>query len=176
MKKVIGMIGSLRKDSFNRVLFNEYKILAKDHFELVEGEIRDLPLYNQDLDGTSEVSNDLAAMIKDADGVIFFSPEYNYSIPGVLKNAIDWLSRDDRKPFDKKPTAIIGASPGNLGTARMQYHLRQVGVSLNMNIINRPEVMVGKAFDKIKDGKLTDDSTREFLMKHVGAFSEYLNN
>ncbi|MGE4133325.1 MAG: NADPH-dependent FMN reductase [Bdellovibrionales bacterium] len=174
MKKVVGLIGSLRKDSLNRVLFNEYKELAKDQFELVEGEIKDLPLYNQELEGKSESARKLATLVAGADGVLFFSPEYNYSIPGVLKNAIDWLSRDERAPFNKKPAAIVGASPGAIGTARMQYHLRQVGVFLNLNFLNKPEVMIGKAMDKIKDGKLVDDSTREFLKKHLHAFAEHM--
>ena len=172
--KVVGIIGSLRKESLHRTIFNEYKIMAKDSFELVEGEIGDLPLYNQDLDGQVEKAKQLAALVEEADGVIFFSPEYNYSVPGVLKNAIDWLSRDDRKPFNSKPSAIIGASPGNIGTGRMQYHLRQVGVFLNIDFLNKPEVMIGKAFDKIKEGQLTDSSTREFLEKHVTVFSDFI--
>ena len=174
MKKVVGIIGSLRTDSIHRTLFNQYKELAKQHFEVVEGEIKDIPLYNQELDGQSDAAKNLSTLILGADGVIFFSPEYNYSIPGVLKNTIDWLSRDDRKPFDKKPAAIIGASPGNVGTARMQYHLRQVGVFLNLNFLNKPEVMIGKAFDKIKGGQLVDASTKEFLQKQIEAFEEHM--
>ena len=174
MKKVIGIIGSLRTDSVHRTLFKEYQHLAQENFELTEGEIKALPLFNQDLQ-TPKDATELATQIDDADGVIFFSPEYNYSIPGVLKNAIDWLSRDERQPFDRKPSTIIGASPGNVGTARMQYHLRQVGVYLNLSILNKPEVMIGKAFDKITNGKITDESTVEFLQKHVKAFSEHLS-
>ncbi len=174
MKKIVGIIGSLRKDSIHRVLFNEYKEISKDQFELIEGEIKDLPLYNQDIEVQPDSVAALAKKVSSADGILFFSPEYNYSIPGGLKNALDWISRDDDKPFDRKPAAIIGASPGAIGTARMQYHLRQVGVFLNINFLNKPEVMVGKAYDKIKDGRLTDDGTSEFLKKHVEAFSAHI--
>lgn len=174
MKKVVGLIGSLRKESINRVVFNEYRELSKAHFEMVEGEIKNIPLYNEDLDSKCEPVSDLAQIINESDGVIFFSPEYNYSIPGVLKNALDWLSRDPSKPFDNKIAAIIGATPGGIGTARMQYHLRQVGVFLNINFLNKPEVMIGGANDKIKGGCITDQATKEFLMKHIKVFSETL--
>lgn len=174
MKNVVGMIGSLRKDSIHRTLFNEYRELAKGQFTLMEGEIKDLPLYNQDMDGKSEAATRLSTLILESDGIIFFSPEYNYSVPGVLKNAIDWVSRDPRKPFDKKAATIIGASPGTVATARMQYHLRQIGVFLNLRFLNKPEVMIGGAFDKIKEGRIVDNSTSEFLRKHVQAFAETL--
>ncbi len=174
MKKVIGIVGSLRKDSLNRVVFNEYKTLCQNSFELMEADIKDLPLYNQDLEGKVEAATNLGSQILNADGVIFFSPEYNYSIPGVLKNALDWVSRDSRKPFDKKFASIIGASPGSVGTARMQYHLRQVGVFLNINFLNRPEVMIGNAFEKIKDGQIQDAKTKDFLKSHVQIFLEHM--
>ncbi len=176
MKKIIGVIGSLRKDSLHRTLFNEYKNLTADRFQLVEGEIRGIPLYNQDLDSAPPSVLELSGQILSSDAVIFFSPEYNYSVPGVLKNVLDWVSRDDRSPFNNKPAAIIGASPGNLGTGRMQYHLRQIGVFLNIHFLNKPEVMIGKAFDKIKDNKLIDQSTLDFLDKHANIFDQYIES
>ena len=127
MKNIVALIGSLRKDSVNRAAFNHYKQLAAKEFNIVEGEIKDIPFYNAD-DKEPAVVTKLAQQIKDADGVIFFSPEYNYSVPGVLKNALDYLSRSDKQPFSNKPAVIVGASPGLLGTGRMQYHLRQIGV------------------------------------------------
>lgn len=172
MKKVIALIGSLRKDSINRQIFDNYKKLASDYFDLEEGSIESIPLYNQDIENEPDTVVALAEKIKESDGVIFFSPEYNYSIPGVLKNAIDWLSRNELKPFDNKPAAVIGGSPGNIGTARMQYHLRQVGVFLNLRFLNKPEVMIGKAFDKIENGTITDESTVEVLQAHIRAFAE----
>ena len=178
MKKVIAIVGSLRKQSIHRQLLGHYRELAGEDFQIEEGEISEIPLYNQDLEaegGAPESVTRLAQQIQGSDGVIFFTPEYNYSIPGVLKNALDWLSRSDLKPFHEKKAAIIGASPGNVGTARMQYHLRQVGVFLNIQFLNKPEVMIGKAFDKIKDGCITDEGTVEFLKKHSQSFSEFIS-
>jgi chromate reductase len=105
----------------------------------------------------------------------FSSPEYNYSIPGVLKNAIDWASRPyGDSAWDGKPAAIMGVSPGNIGTARMQYHLRQVMVFLNMFPLNRPEVMIGKAAEKFdENGNLTDEQTREFIGKMLVSLVEW---
>ena len=175
MKKVIAIVGSLRKDSVNRQLFNSYKELAKDFFVLEEGSISDIPLYNQDSDSEPEAVSKLAKQIAESDGLIFFSPEYNYSIPGVLKNAIDWLSRSKLKPFDGKHAAIIGGSPGNIGTARMQYHLRQVGVFLNLRFLNKPEVMVGKVFSKLENGEISDQKTIEVFEKHIKQFAETIS-
>lgn len=174
MKKVIAIIGSLRKDSVNRQLFNNYKELAKNVFELEEGSISDIPLYNQDLENEPGAVSSLARKIVESDGLIFFSPEYNYSIPGVLKNAIDWLSRSKLKPFDGKPAAIIGGSPGNIGTARMQYHLRQVGVFLNLRFLNKPEVMVGKVLGKLENGEISDQDTIDIFEKHIRQFADHL--
>lgn len=173
MKNIVALIGSLRQDSVNRILFNEYKKLAGKEFNIVEGEIKDIPFYNAD-DKEPAVVTKLAQQIKDADGVIFFSPEYNYSVPGVLKNALDFLSRSDKQPFNNKPAAILGASPSALGTGRMQYHLRQIGVFLNIYFMNKPEVMVNDAYNKIKDGKVVDEGTLKFLQTHIASFSEFL--
>ena len=170
MDHVVALIGSLRRDSVNRSIFKHYQAQAKGHFELVEGEIHDLPFYNADISPEPPQVVRLAEKIKTSQGVLFFSPEYNYSIPGVLKNAIDWLSRNESQPFNGKAAAILGASPGNIGTARMQYHLRQVGVFLNLNFLNKPEVMIGQAMTKIQDGQLVDEATQGFLAKHLEAF------
>lgn len=174
MKKVIGIIGSLRKDSVNRAVFNSYRELASGQFELSEGEIAAIPMFNQDIAEAPAAVTELGRQIHEADGVMFFSPEYNYSVPGVLKNALDWLSRDERTPFNHKPCAIIGASPGAAGTSRMQYHLRQIGVFLNLDFLNKPEVMIGGAFDKIQGGALTDQRTIDFLTRHAESFSQHM--
>ena len=174
MKKGVAIIGSLREESVNRQIFNNYKRLAQDSFMLEEGKISEIPLFNQDIEKEPESVSALAKLISKSDGVIFFSPEYNYSIPGVLKNAIDWLSRNDLKPFNNKLAAVVGGSPGNIGTARMQYHLRQVGVFLNLNFLNKPEVMIGKVFSKVTDGEITDQDTIDLLNRHIQQFAENL--
>jgi len=171
--KVLGIIGSIREGSVHKMIFNSYKEICKDHFELVEGEIEDIPMYKGKDDEPSVLK--LAQQISDADAVMFFSPEYNYSVSGVLKNAIDCLSRVDSQPLYGKHAAIIGASPGNVGTARMQYHLRQIGVFLNLNFLNKPEVMIGKVMDKIEDGKIIDKGTLDFLEKHAEKFKTFID-
>jgi chromate reductase len=140
---------------------------------LEEGDIKNIPHFNEDIDKTPKAVQALAEKINQADGLIFFSPEYNYSLPGVLKNAIDWLSKHELKPFNNKKVAIIGASPGKFGTVRMQHHLRQIGVALNLNMLNKPEVMINDAASKIEDGKVTDQDTLDFLDKHSKIFAEH---
>jgi chromate reductase len=112
--------------------------------------------------------------IASADAVLIVTPEYNYSIPGVLKNAIDWASRPPSQPFDGKPIAIMGASPGMLGSARAQYHLRQCFVFLNGMVMNRPEVMISAANTKFDEaGNLTDQGTRDFIQKFLTALADW---
>ena len=173
--KVIGMIGSLRSDSIHRKIFHHYQELCKDSFELIEGSIRSIPLYTGDEDKNESVE-ELSKLILESDGVIFFTPEYNYSVPGGLKNAIDWLSRCKPQPFAGKPVSVVGASPGSFGTARMQFHLRQIGIYLDMRFLNKPEVLIGKVFDKVQDGKIQDAMTIDFLQKHSAAFAEFSNS
>lgn len=138
----------------------------------------DLPLYNEDLHeqgDPAEVIN-LKAQIAKADAVLIVTPEYNYSVPGVLKNAIDWVSRPPEQPFSGKPVAIMGASPGKFGTARAQYHLRQTFVCLNAAVLNKPEVMVGGVkglFDE--NGQMTDQATREHVAKQLMALAELVD-
>lgn len=169
---MIGIVGSIRNGSIHRQIFNHYREIAHEHFDLQEGVIAGIPMYDgEDMD--NPLVTGLAQQIVQADGIVFIAPEYNYSISGVLKNAIDWLSRCNPQPFAGKPASIIGASPGSVGTARMQYHLRQVGVFLDMRFMNKPEVMIGGAFDKLVDGRISDDSTIEFLRKHAEAFRSF---
>lgn len=170
---VIGIVGSLRKDSYHRQIFNHYKEICADQFTLTEGVIEGIPFFDGENMDNAQVAA-LGEQIKAADGVIFFSPEYNYSIPGGLKNAIDWLSRLDPQPFAGKPATIIGGSPGAVGGARMQYHLRQVGVFLDLNFLNKPEVMISGMFGKVSDGRITDDATVDFLATHAAAFSSFI--
>ena len=141
-------------------------------------ELQDIPLYNQDTEAVLPAPVvELKRRILAADGILFATPEYNYSVPGVLKNAIDWASR----PFGKsawlgKPAAIMGASPGNMGSARAQYHLRQILVSLDMPVVNLPEVMISNAsqyFDA--QGKLHDEPTRARIRKLLDALIQMVN-
>jgi len=134
----------------------------------------DLPLYNEDLreHGDPASVRQLREQIAHADAVLIVTPEYNYSVPGVLKNAIDWASRPPDQPFNGKPVAIMGGSPGKIGTARAQYHLRQTFVCLNAAVLNKPEVMVGGVMGIFDDnGKMTDQSTREHIAKQLVALA-----
>ena len=174
MKKVVALVGSLRKESLNRSIFEFYKDKFSDQVQLQEGFYAELPLFNEDTDAP-EALQELSQQIQDSDGVIFFTPEYNYSIPGGLKNAIDWLSRCDPQPFSGKPAAVIGATPGKIGTARVQYHLRQVGLALGLNFLPKPEIMIGETSAKFQDGELKDEGTEKRLKKHCDAFCDWID-
>lgn len=174
--QILGIPGSLRKQSFNVSALKAAQQEVPAGAQLEIADIDDIPLYNQDLE--QDLPPAVAALkqkIRDADAILFATPEYNYSVPGVLKNVIDWCSRPyGQSAWEGKPAAILGASPGMLGTARAQYHLRQVLVSLNLHVLNRPEVMIAGAADKFNDsGKLTDEKTREFIGKQMKALVEW---
>lgn len=173
--KIIGFSGSLRKGSFNTAALAAAQQLCGDDAEIEIFDISDFPPFNQDReqDPPANVAK-LKAAIRAADAVIFSSPEYNYSVPGHLKNVIDWASRPyGDSAWEGKPALIMGASSGAIGTARMQYHLRQTMVFLNMFPLNKPEVMIGNAASKFDDsGNLTDEKTREFIKQAVAALVE----
>ena len=174
--KIIGFSGSLRAGSFNTFALKAAQELALEGVEIEIYDISGFPPFNQDADANPpQMVADLKAAIRAADAVIFSSPEYNYSVPGHLKNVIDWASRPyGDSAWDGKPALIMGASIGAIGTARMQYHLRQIMVFLNMHPLNKPEVMIGTAQDKFDaDGNLTDESTREHIRKAVEALAEW---
>ena len=173
---VIGISGSLRKGSFNTAALRAAQGLAPEGMTIERAEIGDLPLYNDDIRaaGFPPPAERLRAQIAAADAVLLVTPEYNYSISGVLKNAIDWASRPPNQPFEAKPVAIMGASPGLFGSARAQYHLRQMLIFLNAMPVNRPEVMIGQAQNKFDaDGNLTDEPTREFIRKLLVALRDW---
>lgn len=166
--KILGIVGSLRKSSYNRSALIAAQELVPDGAVLELVELHDIPVFNQDDEMTPPASvRDFKQRIMAADAILFATPEYNYSLPGVLKNAIDWASRPyGENAWQGKAAAMMGASIGNLGTARAQYHLRQVLVTLNMPVVNQPEVMIGNAalrFDD--DGKLSDEPTRQHIQK-----------
>jgi chromate reductase, NAD(P)H dehydrogenase (quinone) len=163
---VLGIAGSLRKASYNRAALRAAVELAPEGMRIETFDLAPIPIYDDDvrLQGFPPPAQEFREKIRAADALLIVTPEYNYSIPGVLKNAIDWASRPPEQPFDGKPIAIMGASPGMLGSARAQYHLRQCFVFLNAMILNRPEVMIANAATRFDaDGKLTDEATRKFV-------------
>jgi len=174
--KILGIAGSLRKGSYNQAALRAALELVPEGAEIDIFDIDGFPGFNQDLDQSPpEKVIEFKQKIREADAILISSPEYNYSIPGVLKNAIDWASRPyGDSAWDGKPAAIMGASPGAVGTARMQYHLRQVMVFLNMFPLNKPEVMIGHCTDKFDaNGTLIDENTKEFLRKMLQALVDW---
>jgi chromate reductase len=163
---ILGFAGSLRKGSYNRSLLRAALELVPREAKLEIFDLEGIPLFNQDLENQpAEKVKEFKARIRAADAILIATPEYNYSIPGVLKNAIDCASRPyGDNAFAHKPVAIMGASVGMMGTARAQYHLRQCFVFLTCFALNQPEVMVPFAPEKIdRDGKVTDPKTREMI-------------
>jgi chromate reductase, NAD(P)H dehydrogenase (quinone) len=164
--KILGFIGSLRKASYNRVLMHTAIELTPPNAEIEVFDISGLPLFNQDLEhDPPQIVKDFKSKIRAADAILIATPEYNYSIPGFLKNAIDVASRPyGDNAFSGKPVAMMSASIGRLGGARAQYHLWQAFVFLNMHPINQPEVMLPQAQQYIgADGKLTNEETRGLI-------------
>ena len=164
--KILGIAGSLRRASFNRAALRAATKLCPEEASIEIFEIDGLPGFNQDDEkNPPQKVVDLKARIRAADAILLVTPEYNYSVPGVLKNAIDWASRPyGDSAWTGKPVAIMGASIGTLGTARAQYHLRQMFVFLNMEPVNQPEVMIanaGKSFDE--QGNLTDEASKKLI-------------
>ncbi|HET9825424.1 MAG TPA: NAD(P)H-dependent oxidoreductase, partial [Chitinophagaceae bacterium] len=172
--------GSLRKDSFNtRLLFSVQKLLPKK-VTMEIASIADQPLYNADLDIPASKQRPVTVqqfreVLATADGFVFVSPEYNYSIPGGLKNAIDWASRGEDSPLLNKPVAIMGATPGMWGTVRMQTAFLPVFTFLNMKPVLKPEVLIAQAAKKFDDqGSLTDEKAKELIRKKLEALKELI--
>lgn len=168
--KILGIAGSLREGSLNRGALRAAVEVAPECSTIEIFDIAGIPEFvqGQDENPPAKVA-DFKKQIRAADAVMFCSPEYNYSLPGVLKNAIDWASRPyGDNAWEGKPAAIMGVSPSVIGTARMQYHLRQIMVFLDMHPINKPEVMIGKAAEKFDaDGNLTDETTRDYIRQLI---------
>jgi chromate reductase, NAD(P)H dehydrogenase (quinone) len=162
--RILGFAGSLRKDSYNKALLRTAQDLLPAEAQLEVFDLEGIPLFNQDLENQPmDKVKEFKAGIRAADALLIATPEYNYSIPGVLKNAIDQASRPyGDNAFAGKPVAFMGASVGMLGTARAQYHLRQCCVFLDMHALNQPEVMVPFVTDKCdKTGRIADATTRQ---------------
>ena len=169
---ILAFGGSLRKGSYNKALLRAALEMVPADAQMEAFDITAIPSFNQDLEKEPpQVVKEFKVKIKAADAILIVTPEYNYSIPGFLKNAIDSASRPHGdNAFDGKPVAFMGASIGMLGTARAQYHLRQASVWLNMYPMNLPEVMVPFAQEKVDEsGKLTDGKTREKIKEFLQA-------
>ena len=176
--RILGIAGSLRRESYNRAALRAVVQLASQDAVLEVFELDGIPGFNQDEEQNPPARvAELKQRIRDADAILIVTPEYNYSIPGVLKNAIDWASRPyGDSAWNGKPAAIMGASIGGIATARAQYHLRQMMVFLNMFPINRPEVMIGNCSDKFEaEGNLTDEDSRKFIRQMLEALIAWTN-
>jgi len=177
---ILGFAGSLRKDSYNKALLRATLELLPKDAKLEIFDLEGIPPFNQDLESRMPTRvKEFKAKIRAADAILIATPEHNYSVPSVLKNAIDWASRPyGDNSFEGKPVAIMSASTGMLGGARAQYHLRQTLVFLNMHPINRPEVIVAFANEKIDEhGILRDKETRRLikeLLKSLIAWTQKL--
>jgi chromate reductase len=174
--RVLGISGSLRKGSFNGATLRAAQELAPAGMTIDSYDISAIPLYNGDVEaaGLPAPVVDLRARIATADALLFVTPEYNFSVPGVLKNAIDWASRPPQPPFSGKPAAVMGAAGGILGTGRSQYHLRQVLNGLNCLLVNRPEVFIGSAASKFDANlTLTDAPARDLIAALLQALQDW---
>jgi chromate reductase len=177
---VITIVGSLRKGSYNAALARQLPKLQPEGMNITAAPPwAGFPIYNADDQNTTGFPKDvetLADAIRRADGVIFVTPEYNYGIPGGLKNAIDWVSRLENQPFAGKPVALQSASPGPVGGARMQYDLRKSMVFLDAFTLNKPEIFVGNCASKFDDktGELKDETTRNFIKQQLEAFARLI--
>ena len=164
--RILGFVGSLRKGSYNKALMQAASQLLPENVELEIFDLSDIPPFNQDIERQPpQAVREFKAKIRIADAILIASPEYNYSVPGVLKNAIDWASRPyGDNAFEGKPVAVMSASIGSLGGARAQYHLRQSFIFLNMHPVNRPEVMMPYAQDNVDaNGNVTNEQTRKLI-------------
>jgi len=176
---VICICGSLRKASYNRIVMNALPALAPPNMKLAEAPpFGDFPLYSADIQdkGIPPAVHTLAEAVRAADGVIFNAPEYNFSMPGGLKNAIDWVSRVADQPFAGKPVALQSAANGSLGGGRMQYDLRRSMIFLDAMTLNKPEIFIGNCSQKIdaKTGEITDQPTIGFLKQQLEAFAKFI--
>jgi chromate reductase, NAD(P)H dehydrogenase (quinone) len=177
---VVSICGSLRKGSYNRIVMNALQGYAPEGMRIIEApSYAEFPLYNADFQNSSGFPapvQTLAEAIRAAAGVTFVSPEYNYGVPGPLKNAIDWVSRLPNQPFANKPIALISASAGILGGGRMQYDLRRSMIFLDAWTMNKPEIFIGNVSQKIdeKTGQIKDEQAIGFIKQQLAAFAKFI--
>ena len=174
--KILGFVGSLRKGSYNKALMRAAVKLAPEEATIEVFDLEGIPPFNQDLERQPpQTVKEFKAKIRKADAILIATPEYNYSVPGVLKNAIDWASRPyGDNAFEGKPVALMSASIGTLGGARAQYHLRQSFVFLNMHPLNHPEVMMPFAEDNVDaEGNVTNEQTKQRIRELLEALVQW---
>jgi chromate reductase len=174
--KILGFVGSLRKGSYNKALMRAAVALVPDDAAIEVFGLEGIPPFNQDLENQPpQTVKEFKAKIRKADAILIATPEYNYSIPGVLKNAVDWASRPyGDNAFEGKPVALMSASIGSLGGARAQYHLRQSFVFLDMHPLNRPEVMMPFAGDNVDaEGNVTNEQTKQLIRELLEALVQW---
>ncbi len=164
--RIAGFTGSLRCNSYNKAALRAAQTLLPENAVLDIIDLSDIPFLNEDVaaQGLPASVADFEKKLSQADAILISTPEYNFSIPPVLKNALDWVSKGDVLPLYGKPLAIMSASPSMLGGARVQYHLRQVCISLNLIPLNKPEVFIANANTKFDEaGNLVDEKTKEAI-------------
>lgn len=175
---ILAIAGSLRKGSYNRALIRAAQKLAPEGMSITIHDLDAIPLYDGDVEAAGDPPGVAAfkQAIAEADGLLIATPEYNHGVPGVMKNAIDWASRPPRNaPLNAKPVGILGASPGQTGTARGQSQLRQAFEFTNSYCMPQPEILVFRAHEKFDEvGNLTDEKTAEFLRKYLEALNAWV--
>ncbi len=173
--KICGISGSLRAKSYNTALLHAVREIAAPDHDVIIADIADIPLYNGDIEANEGIPASVqrvADTIREADALLIVTPEYNAGIPGVLKNAMDWISRIRPSVYDTKPTAMMGTSPGRLGTVRAQMQLRNQLANLNCHTLAQPMIYVGEAGKFFDDGKPgLDDATEGFIEKQLVALA-----
>src|SRR6266566_1886422 len=178
---IVSICGSLRKGSYNAMVQRLLPSHAPEGMAIKPApSFAEFPLYNFDIQNSTGFPQPITALadaIRTADGVIFCTPEYNFGIPGGLKNAIDWVSRLQNQPFAGKPIALQSASPGPLGGGRVQYDMRRAMVFLDAFTLNKPEIFIGNCAGKFDDktGELKDDATRNFIKQQLAAFAKFID-
>lgn len=175
--KFVVIVGSLRRGSFNAAIADTLPELVSEKV-IVErmASLDTFPHYSADIEeeGIPQAVAGMADAIISADGVIIITPEYNHSMPGVLKNALDWLSRVSPQPLANKPVLVQSSSVGKFGGVRAQAHLRQVLGYFDVRLLNKPEAIIGEISEKVTKGILTDESTRQFLIRQLVAFEKFV--
>lgn len=175
--QILGIAGSLRRDSYNKAVLRTAADIAPDGMTITVHDIADVPLYNYDVEqeGDPDGVVRLKDAVRDSDGLLIVTPEYQHGTPGVLKNALDWASRPPGESvLDGKPVAIMGASPGFTGTARSQSQLRQTLTYNACRVLPPPEVLIGRAHERIEDGELVDEGTRKRVAGALTRFADWI--
>jgi len=172
---VLGLSGSLRRGSTNTALLRAIGAALPDGVTLQIHDYGDVPLFNSDIEPRPAAVDALRSAIEAADAVVIATPEYNHSVPGVLKNAVDWASRPAyRSPFAGKPTAVVSAAASFVGGARAQQHMKTILLGMGVPVYIGPDVLVGKVFERMMDGELTDEATLKVVARFGETFADWV--